>query len=233
MSGMAPSGRYPDRALRRISAVDELAEVLRARVLDGHVRSGAPLREAEIATAYSVARATVRAALQSLVHEGLLEHEPHRGAFVRRLVAADINDIFLFRGALESEAVLRICAEALDTTGLVAAVDSLESLRSPPWRELIEADLAVHRALVGCVGSPRLDRAFSSIAAQVALAAAQPRDRPGIEDVAGQHRALTSAILSRDPAVAVGAVRSHLMTACSRMISALEEDESAAMFGQE
>ena len=222
-SGMSSSSWTPPRKLKRISAVDELAAELRALVLDGNVRAGSQLREAEIAGNYEVARSTVRASLQRLVHDGLLQHEPHRGVFVPRLTPEDVADMYRFRGALETEAAIRICEERLDPSTIIAAVDRLESLTDAPWRDLMEADLDVHKALVHSIGSPRIERAFASILSQLRLVAAQPRDRVPIAELTRQHRVIATAVASGKVAVAVHEVRAHLAIATDRMVRALLE----------
>lgn len=203
--------------------MDELAQAIRAHILDGDVRSGTQLREAEIAGVYGVARNTVRSALQALVHEGLAQHEHHRGVFVRQFAADDVHDIFVLRGALESEAAYLICHERLPADMLLESVARLEAMHDVPWRELMDADLAVHSALVGCVGSPRFNRAFASTLSQMRLVAAQPLDRPRNEDVAHQHRVIVSAVTSGDSAAAVREVRAHLELARRRMLRGLEQ----------
>jgi DNA-binding GntR family transcriptional regulator len=223
-----PAAKTP---LQRLSAVEELAQALRALILDGKVRSGVQLRETEVATTFEVARNTVRSALQTLVHEGLLEHERHRGVFVRQLAAEDVADIFLLRAALESEAALRICSEQLDPTPLLESVSTIESMSNAPWRELMLADLAVHSSLVRCVRSPRLNQAFSSVMSQMQLLAAQPLDRPRNEDVAHQHRVIAEAVTSGDVAAAVGEVRAHLELARQRMLRGLKQQEPESAVG--
>jgi DNA-binding transcriptional MocR family regulator len=62
--------------------VETLVAALRSRILGGELQPGTPLREVEIAEGYGAARNAVRTAFQALVHEGLLQHDKHRGVFV-------------------------------------------------------------------------------------------------------------------------------------------------------
>ena len=59
-------------ALARVSTVDALVDALRHRVLSGELAPGAAMREVELSEEYGVGRHSLRAALQALVHEGLL-----------------------------------------------------------------------------------------------------------------------------------------------------------------
>src|SRR5215210_7548014 len=92
------------RRLERASTVDQLAAVLRERILDGDLAPGRRLVERELVEAYDVARHTLRAALRRLEAEGLVQVEPNRGARVAALSAADLGDLFALRLALEREA---------------------------------------------------------------------------------------------------------------------------------
>src|SRR3712207_4915054 len=93
------------RRLNAVSAQDALIESLRERILAGEFAPGAPLSDVELARDYGVARPTLRAAVQALVHEGVLRREPRRRAFVPRLAAADIRDLYFVRIPLELRAV--------------------------------------------------------------------------------------------------------------------------------
>ena len=54
----------------------------------GGRRAGSRLVEWELTSRFAVSRGPVREALRRLAAEGLIEHQPHRGALVRRLVGA-------------------------------------------------------------------------------------------------------------------------------------------------
>ena len=69
------STAYPRRT---VSAHEALVDSLRDRILGGEFVPGAPLSDVELAAAYGVARPTLRAAVQTLVHEGLMRREPRR-----------------------------------------------------------------------------------------------------------------------------------------------------------
>lgn len=68
----------------RLPVYQQIADDLRAQVLDGTLAAGGQLpTEAELTDRYQVARATVRQALASLVNEGLILAVRPRGHFVR------------------------------------------------------------------------------------------------------------------------------------------------------
>jgi DNA-binding GntR family transcriptional regulator len=222
-----PEARAADSTieLERLSTVEVLAAALRKRILDGELSLGARLREADIASTYSVARTTVRATLQTLVHDGLAKHSSHRGVFVSTASADSVRDLYVVRLALETEAARRIVSERLPTGELVAALESLRNLRSEPaWSDLVEADLNVHRALVRAVRSPGMSSLFDSLLLQTRLSVAQIRHLRLYmhEDVFAQHEEFVLAVCGDDEEEAVSRVREHLNQALTNALNAME-----------
>jgi DNA-binding GntR family transcriptional regulator len=202
----------PDTALHRVSTVDALVGALRSRILTGQIGPGAQMRELELTSEFGVGRHSLRAALQALTHEGLLHHEPNRGVFVPEFSARDVEDLFLLRAALETEAARLIVARRAPLDDAVAAVEELERLTGDePWDEVIEIDLRFHRSLIDAVGSSRMSRAFRALQTELRLLIAQLKqdyDRP--DAVGAEHRLVLEAVLGRSPQRAVKAVREHL-----------------------
>ena len=91
--------------LQPASTVDQLAAVLRERILDGDLEPGRRLIERELVETYDVARHTLPAPRSGrLESEGLVRVEPNRGARVASLSSGDLKDLFTLRLALEREA---------------------------------------------------------------------------------------------------------------------------------
>jgi DNA-binding GntR family transcriptional regulator len=63
--------------------VDDIAARIRARIMNGELAIGKPLRQAALATEFGVSRTPVREALRQLQNGGLIEMQPNRGAVVR------------------------------------------------------------------------------------------------------------------------------------------------------
>jgi len=64
------------------TAVERVADAVRAEILSGELPADAPLREEAAAARYGVSRHTVRAAFQRLVAERLAVALPYRGVRV-------------------------------------------------------------------------------------------------------------------------------------------------------
>ena len=127
-----------------------IATTLRERILQGEVRPGDPLREVDVATAFGVARNTVREALKLLVRSGLATHEVHHGVSVRQITAQDVNDIYALRELLELAAAARAGHLTADeATRLREAVDKGTAAieRLDIWAST-QANQAFHRAII-------------------------------------------------------------------------------------
>ena len=211
------------RPLNRVSTVDALTESLRTQILNGELAPGTPLREVELAAAYGVGRYSLRAAMQALVHEGLLRHEPNRGVFVPQLSAADVEDLFILRIALETEAARRVVEAGADLSGMEAALLEMEAITDErPWDQIVDSDLRFHRELIEAVGSERMRRTFVSLQSELRLLLAQLKphyDRP--DTLGAEHRIVYDAVIGQRAAPAVKRVREHLELGIEDILSTL------------
>ena len=203
------------RALHAVSTQEALVEALRDRILAGELAPGSPLSDVALAAEYGVARPTLRAAVQALVHEGLIRREPRRRAFVPRLTAHDIRDLYFVRAPLELAAVKALVRrpEALQPAARV--VEQFERLGGEDsWREAVDADMAFHAALIAGAASPRLERTYGSLQSEIRLALMQLRPAyAAVSALAEEHRRLLEAITSGPQSAAVRVMREHLKQA--------------------
>lgn len=84
--------------------------MLREAILEGTLRGGEQLVEAQLKEQFGVSRSPIREALRDLEKKGLVEIVPRKGAFVRTISSKDIEENFPVRAVLEGLAA----KEALD-----------------------------------------------------------------------------------------------------------------------
>ena len=202
------------RALRPESTVDQLAAVLRERILDGDLAPGRRLVERELVEAYDVARHTLRAALRRLETEGLVRVEPNRGARVADLSVGDLSDLFALRLALEREAAHLALARGGGRLppavhDAAAELDRLARRRRTPWNELAAAHHRVHEALVAAAGAPRIERAYAALSTELDLFLSQLRPVWTRERLGPDHLALVRDLERDGPDV----LREHMAQA--------------------
>jgi DNA-binding GntR family transcriptional regulator len=204
---------------------DALAAALRERILGGDIAPGERLPEVELCATYDVARPTVRAALQELVHEGLLQREPHHSAKVPRLSREDIADLFFIRAPLEIEAVRVLVERGAKLPEAEAALKRLRKIGpDAPPSDTVDGDLAFHSALVDALQSPRYSRVYRSLGGEIRLCIAQLRATWADKEwLVAEHRELLEAIYGGSVTEAVNKMRSHL----ERAVHELEERVSS------
>jgi DNA-binding GntR family transcriptional regulator len=83
----------------------QIATRIRDKILSGVYSPGSPLLQDSIAAEFGVSKIPVREALVRLRAEGLIDIEAHRGFRVRPLLAAEVDEVFKLRLALEPAAV--------------------------------------------------------------------------------------------------------------------------------
>ena len=200
--------------LRRASTVDQLADLLRARILDGDLEPGRRLVERELVEAYDVARHTLRAALRRLEVDGLVRVEPNRGASVTALGPDDLAALFALRLALEREAAHL----ALERGGgrlppsvhdAARALDRIAGRRGTAWKDVAAAHHHVHEALVDAAGAPRIERAYAALSTELDLFLSQLRPVWTRARLGPDHLALVSDLERDGPDV----LREHMAAA--------------------
>ena len=87
----------PRAGNRALSVMDRVREA----VLDGSISAGERLNEVQLSKTLAVSRTPVRAALQALAGEGLLDYAPNRGFTVREFPLPAIVDAYDIRASLE------------------------------------------------------------------------------------------------------------------------------------
>ena len=217
--------------LRTVSVVEAAADALRQMILDGALEPGARLRENDFSQRLGIARHTFRAATQILIGEGLLRRSPNRGVQLAVLEAADIDDIFRLRAALELEAVREVVTAGTAIPDAEAAVSRLNALTaSAPWRDVVDADMDFHRAVIDAAGSARMTRAYASVQSEILLCMAQLKphyDHP--DEVAQEHRDLLEPLVSGDLKLAEDRFRAHLDEATENLTAALNAREEVTI----
>jgi DNA-binding GntR family transcriptional regulator len=212
------------------SAADELTERLVSGIVNGDLKPGERLVEAELAERYSVSRGPVRSAFAILRQLGLVDIPTRRGTVVVELTRAEVWDLWEVRIALECAAVERLARgrDELDMSEIRARLEQMEGVGSSGTSTArAGSSLDFHHSLVAACGNNRLLRAWESHADLIKLAmrirqdAASPTQDPAMNE----HRDLLEALLSKDPAKAVGLMTAHLEVIRDELVQLLENRE--------
>lgn len=206
-----------------MSVSDNLHTELRRRLIAGYYDPGAKLREEHLASEFGISRTPVRAVIQRLVIEGLLETAPNRGAIVSEWGDSDTEEIFELRVFAEGQAAAwstrRITDDQLDRMDALNARIAV-ALRDKPKTYLDDvqsANLDFHMALYDACGSARL-RIFGTNLLDYPLVNGGffiYSDEDAYESIR-QHTEIVNALRSRNAEWARSAVTSHLCAAIER-----------------
>jgi len=110
----------------RSSGAGAYERLLRA-IEEGELAPGSRLREAELAERFQISRTPVREALGRLEAQGLVAHEPHRGASVAQLDYGQVSELYDLRedpdvilvGEMRDLETIRLALGAAETGHLV------------------------------------------------------------------------------------------------------------------
>lgn len=132
-AGVTPSGR-----LVRKTTVELVLDELRSRILSGAIAPGAALRQEALAEELGVSRIPVREAIRLLSSEGLVDVQPHKGAFVSMLSKDEVQEFFDLRQRLEPwllhEAVPALTDSALERARKIVA--TMDTAMAEDWGAL-------------------------------------------------------------------------------------------------
>jgi DNA-binding GntR family transcriptional regulator len=187
---------------------------LREAIVTGRFQPSERLIETDVARELGVGRSAVRTALARLEHEGLVEHERHRGARVRLVGSREAVEILETRAVLEGLAAraAATCATPQDVAGLN---DILAEMR----RRLDGGDLlaasdenaVLHGRILEISGHTTAARLIATLKSQLVRFQYRTILLPGrSEHSFGEHRAIVAAIAAGDPDAAEQAMRTHL-----------------------
>lgn len=209
--------------LERQTVGEELAARLRRQILAGELLPGAPLREAALAGRYGASRPSVRDALRQLDHEGLVQHETHRGARVTRLTRDEVRDILALRTIVEPAVIRRFGLPDDLRDRLAGYVERLESAAAADdWPSYGEADVGFHETLVAAARSTRLSEAHGRAMRQlllhlVSVDRAEASPGPARRHVA-EHRRLAELLATDERQEAARLLSGHLKDALAALL---------------
>lgn len=157
--------------IHRVSVADQVASVLRQRILDGELRPGTPLQEVPLAASLGVSRNTMREATRILSLEGLLKRSIHRGVAVSQLSLKDVHEIYHLRRMLEIPAVLAADSRRPDIIQEIrSALDGYErAVQARDWMRAVSFDLQFHTLLIRFHQNKRLESFYQKLIGEVRM----------------------------------------------------------------
>ena len=215
---------------------------IRELILEGVLAPGKRISELSVAERTNISRTPIRAALQRLEEEGLVETIPSGGFAVRSFSQQDVFDAIEIRGVLEGLAArlaaergsvarlgpLQACLQELDAA-VEAALASEDG-----FSRYVAANARFHALVVDLAESPALvrqiDRAvslpFASPSGFVMAQAIMPESHRVLIVAQDQHRCVVEAIANREGARAEAIMQEHARRAGRNLRLALRHEKA-------
>lgn len=227
----------PLGSLRPSPLVEQATQRLREQIAGGHWPIGSRLPgETTLAKELGIGRSTVREALRSLAGAGLVKARQGAGVFViatepvadwpTRLRRAAVSDVYEVRMLVEVQAA-RLAAMRRtdeDITAMRAALEGRRATASASDATFIDADIALHAAVVAAARNPVLTDLFAEFA---------PVLREGLIDLLdlidvrteetnhgdAAHAALVRAVEAKDAEEAARVAQAELQDTLGRLLA--------------
>ena len=88
-------------SFRPVGVTEAVINALMEAILNGMLREGDQLVEAELQNHFKISKSAVRESLRELAQKGFVEIRPRRGAFVKAFTVKDIEENYRIRAVLE------------------------------------------------------------------------------------------------------------------------------------
>jgi DNA-binding GntR family transcriptional regulator len=202
-------------------------ELIRKAILDGEFAPNQRMVEADLCAQFNASRSAVRAALQELAAQGLVERIQNRGARVRSVPLAEAVEITEARMVLEGLCAAKAAQKITDEE-----IEELTELRRAMAASASTGDVfgysrqnqLMHRRIRQISAQRTADGILERLRGQLVHHQFRLSMHPGRMAVSlPEHVAVIDAVCARDPEASEAAMRRHL----SSVIDALGEVAAA------
>lgn len=210
---------------QRTALVGQVINILRSEIASGRWPVGSKIPvESELATEYGVSKATLRQAVQALVHVGVLETIQGNGTFVR--ASDEVGPVLSRYLAEEDDVTVLEVREAIEATAAALAATRATDEEIAAMEVLIDrADAAIaaddletsnarsvdfHAAVVSAARNPVLQHFYDAIEAATVRTIRSWTTPQAPQDFHREHRGILAAISDHDPERARALSREHL-----------------------
>jgi DNA-binding GntR family transcriptional regulator len=205
-------------------------ETLRRRIIEGELRPGLPINEADFARELSVSKTPIREALRQLERDGFVENVPGRGSAISHIGLQDIREVFEIREILESGAVKlavrlqnneEIRKKREESKKLLEDKQATESYvhEMGSWED-------VHLCIVKALGNRTLLEMYSGLLDRIQRIRnhyGQRFTQRRLHEILTEHTAILDAIVEGDAGRAEQMVQRHLRNAGAFVIGLTEK----------
>jgi DNA-binding GntR family transcriptional regulator len=202
----------------RVSSVNVgVYERIKEMICQGDLQPGVRLVQQTLAKKMGTSSMPVIEAFRRLERDGLVEHIPHLGSFVRQTTIDDIRELYAVRRAVEGEACLLFVERATEKEyDELVELDKLvnTAARADDIKSSLDADMSFHLHLVSATKVSRLREILDKWQVEQRVFMASPELASGdTHNLVGIHAGIVEAICRHDGVAAAAAMRQHLLSA--------------------
>jgi GntR family transcriptional regulator, vanillate catabolism transcriptional regulator len=211
---------------------ESVVETLRAAVLAGEFQAGERLHEVKLTARLGVSRTPVRAALQKLASEGLLDYTPNRGYTLREFSISEVIGAYDVRAVLEGLAARLSAERGLNVSEIATLQQALRDgddllrngqITDDHRAQYSRMNACFHETIHGSAGSRLLNETVYlcqqvPVSSPRYIVAFEERDVRRRHD---DHHRIFEAIIGREPWRAEMLMRDHVAGVKSSLVRSL------------
>lgn len=196
-----------------VQAVDYLRDL----ILTGSYKMGEKIVESSLAKELELSRSTIRMALNTLSHEGLVVQKPYVGWQVIEIDEHDVWEIYHLRIAIESRSAW-LAATKIDEEGKTKLRQLISEFTEEAKNNLISTqrkskfELEFHSLIVSLSDNGRLMEIYRKVSNQMLLFFNIDLDSYEPMNIVAAHQPLVDAICNNDPQSAAIHAEQHIST---------------------
>ena len=198
---------------RRTVLREQVKEHIVNAILNGEIEQGERVVESSLARELGISQGPVREAIRDLVMMGFLETVPYKGATVRVFSTQDFYEIYTVRAALESLAARQASHRFTedDMNDLRRVLDEMiAAARREDLHETVRQNNRFHELILLISGNSMLHQLWKTLQFWQWTSFSAKHSAKSLEELALRHEILLEALQSRDPAIAMNAMRQHI-----------------------
>lgn len=204
----------------RGSLSEQTYQQLRSMILEQELQPGDIITERRLAEAINISRTPLRAAINRLNGEGLIERLSNGSVVIRSITIDELLDILHVRRLLESEAAALAAGQiaAAELAWLKTANEPFRTGRTADFDAFWQVDDRFHDAIALASGSPLLSTLIMDLRRKARMCNLKRMPANFVQQ-GSEHTVVLDALATGDGEAARAAMHTHLDNVRQRLIS--------------
>jgi DNA-binding GntR family transcriptional regulator len=202
-----------NRRAPRPSLYEEIADIIRDRIVEGNLPAGAFIDEPTLALELAVSRTPVREALKVLAFEGLVDIFPNQGSYVAKITAEDACELIELLAQLEGfagELACQRCSDEVLKSLTRMHEDMLSAYRRGDKPTYFKLNQRIHDDIVAASGNKQLVEAHRRCTRRLRrIRYISNLQQTAWEQSVFDHEAMLKALTARDTAATRRIMTNH------------------------